>query len=436
MLRPGYKLPNRRQVAGNLLEDVYASIKTKMHQELNGKTVCMSLDGWRNIRNESIICICVTEAEEKVCHLIDTVDTEGNSHTSEYLLQLAIKSIEKCNTFGCKVRSFVTDNAANMGKMRRELSKKIEADIITYGCSAHLLNLFAHDIEETEVKDKVKRVIKYFRNSHYPAAKYKEAGGKALVLPQDVRWNTLSDCLQSYIDNWHILSKVCSEQRCALDADVLRIVQCSDFKIQVEDYQKKLKRISIALDKVQKDDCNLGESVEIWLELKEFLTGCPECSENEFNHYQKRFEMAMTPSHFLANLLHPLYKGERLSENQMEIAMEYVDSLHPAVMPEILKYKAQSSPFQKYRFKKDVIQSLTPQIWWMSFQNSISEDMKLLCNQLFSAVASSAGIERMFSSFGLVHSKMRNKLGNEKAAKLTAIFKHLNRSVSEKHDKS
>jgi len=49
-----------------------------------------------------------------------------------------------------------------------------------------------------------------------------------------------------------------------------------------------------------------------------------------------------------------------------------------------------------------------------------------VCYQLFSAAATTAGLERIFSSYGLVHSKLRNKLGNKKAAKLTFLCKHLN----------
>ena len=44
-------------------------------------------------------------------------------------------------------------------------------------------------------------------------------------------------------------------------------------------------------------------------------------------------------------------------------------------------------------------------------------------------MASSASIERVFSSFGLVHSKLRNRLGVEKAGKLVFLHKILNRDV-------
>ena len=49
-----------------------------------------------------------------------------------------------------------------------------------------------------------------------------------------------------------------------------------------------------------------------------------------------------------------------------------------------------------------------------------------MAESLMSAVSSSAGVERVFSTFGLVHSKIRNRLGTEKAGKLVFIFKLLN----------
>ena len=42
------------------------------------------------------------------------------------------------------------------------------------------------------------------------------------------------------------------------------------------------------------------------------------------------------------------------------------------------------------------------------------------------AKSSSAGVERMCSSVGLVQSKLRNRLGNEKAGKLVYLFKYFN----------
>lgn len=44
---------------------------------------------------------------------------------------------------------------------------------------------------------------------------------------------------------------------------------------------------------------------------------------------------------------------------------------------------------------------------------------------LISCPASTASIERIFSTYGLVWSKLRNKLGEEKAEKLVKIYRFL-----------
>ncbi|XP_024882803.1 uncharacterized protein LOC112461697 [Temnothorax curvispinosus] len=270
LLHPEYKPPLRRQIANKLLNEVFDSELAKIKDCLNGKTVCMAQDGWSNIHNDSIVCIAATDIIEETVHLCDIIDAEGNSHTAEYLLNLAVLSIKSCQKHGCKVRSFVTDNAANMRKMREQLATCEELgmpDIITYGCFAHILNLLAHDIEIPGIKGHVKKIMKYFRNTHFAAAKYKEAGGKALVMPQDVRWDTLADCLESYISNWHILSKVCTDNRVAISSDISSKVNDTDLKIKATDYLEKLKIISVALDKIQRDCCIIGEATEIWIEI-------------------------------------------------------------------------------------------------------------------------------------------------------------------------
>jgi hypothetical protein len=164
-LRPGYVPPSREAVAGKLLDNVYLSILDVCQNMLQGKDVCMSLDGWSNVRNEPIVCICVTTNEGKT-YPIKAIDTSGHSHTAVYLQGLATNAILECqNVFKCHVRSLVTDNAANVAKMRSLLERDNNLHLICYGCSAHLLNLLAHDVVDQfqSTKDGILKVIKFFR---------------------------------------------------------------------------------------------------------------------------------------------------------------------------------------------------------------------------------------------------------------------------------
>ena len=134
--------------------------------------------------------------------------------------------------------------------MRRSL-KDHDLDIITYGCSAHLLNLLAHDVEIAGVKNHIVQVVKYFRNHHLPAAWFKQAGGKALILPQDVRWNTLADSIESYLKSWPSLLQICEEHRSDIDSTIYTKVQDLQIKRLAEDYLLLLKPIAVSLDVVQ-----------------------------------------------------------------------------------------------------------------------------------------------------------------------------------------
>lgn len=196
LFRPGYSPPSRKEVSGYLLHEIYTEVKEKCFSKLTNSYVNLSIDGWSNIHNEPIICATIT-TEQCDVFLFDTIDTTGKPHTSIYLTELIIDLIERLKTqYNCRVASVITDNAANMAKMRKNITNE---NIITYGCSAHLLNLLSQDLDMGTVKEHVVQVVKYFRNNHAASALYKKEGGKALVLPQDVRWNTLNDCFAVYI---------------------------------------------------------------------------------------------------------------------------------------------------------------------------------------------------------------------------------------------
>ena len=85
--------------------------------------------------------------------------------------------------------------------------------------------------------------------------------------------------------------------------------------------------------------------------------------------------------------------------------------------------KNKQKPFKLYLFDDQVIKNISPLTWWNS--QNITE-MKLLYNAFLTAVSSSAGVERVFSEFGLIHTKLRNRLGVEKVAKLVFLYKYYN----------
>lgn len=79
-------------------------------------------------------------------------------------------------------------------------------------------------------------------------------------------------------------------------------------------------------------------------------------------------------------------------------------------------------------FQENVIRTINSLDWWKSQADRLNLKTNEVVIQLLTAKASSAGVERVFSSFGLVHSKLRNQLGIEKAGKLVFLLTLLNKT--------
>ena len=434
MLRPGYLPPSRFQLSSTLLNEIFEEEKSNCFNKLSGQSVCMSLDGWSNIHNEPIICVVLT-AEDGNSVLLESIDTSGHPHTADYLAELAINSINKCkNEYNCKVTSIVTDNASNMVSMKKKITESSNYPIITYGCSAHLLSLLSKDLEASQIKEHIVHIVKYFRNTHLPNAWYKEKGGKKLVLPQDVRWNTLSDCLEIYVNEWPKLLLICEEHKDQIDPVIFKKVSDICIKRMAEDFLQLLKPISIALDAMQQKGAFLSQAVYIWKKLLAIFDSFEFEEERSLRQYQlfkNRYVQALTPFHFLAYILDPTINKEEYPL----LAEEKRDALHivskyfadTGLLPLLIKLEAKSDPFHKTLFSEEIIKNVTAVQWWRS-QEDVSEVKQVLpiVISVLCACASSADIERMFSTYGFVHSDIRNRLGNDKAAKLVFLFKHYN----------
>ena len=150
----------------------------------------------------------------------------------------------------------------------------------------------------------------------------------------------------------------------------------------------------------------------------------PSCDAESFF---ERFNKAVTDAHCLANMLDARYMGRKLSCEQKQAAMRLMKEAFPEFMPTYIKFSARTFPFSPEELTKEAINASSPLELWKYFENQLNCVSELrLPRILFTAVASSAGLERVFSSFGLVQSDLRNRLGNDKASKLVSIYRHYN----------
>lgn len=167
--------------------------------------------------------------------------------------------------------------------------------------------------------------------------------------------------------------------------------------------------------------------MDIWLNA---------CENKELEPYKEEFEIrfsqAMEPFHFLANLMDPRHKGRRLHSKHEKDAEMWVKNHHPEFLPGILAFSIEDEDYYpKSMFYNDVIKNFSPAKWWKIIGKKTEKSEKLpvgFCDffwALHCTPASSASIERVFSTYGLVWSKLRNRIGVDKAQKLVKVHRFL-----------
>ena len=146
----------------------------------------MSQDGWSNMHGEAIIATGLHIPGQSFFH--DAVDVGDVTKDAEYCVNLAKASISSAEEkYGCRVIGFVSDNENKMIRVRSLLEDWRGKAFITYGCSAHYLNLVQSEATPPAIKAHLVEVQKYFKNHQRPAAKLKNKGGKIPQLPNDTR---------------------------------------------------------------------------------------------------------------------------------------------------------------------------------------------------------------------------------------------------------
>ena len=319
--------------------------------------------------------------------------------------------------------AIVTDNAANMKKMR-SLVQTNKPNLIQYGCSAHQLNLLSKDLNRTIVVQSVAEITKSFRNTHLLHSWLQNQGATKPPVPSEVRWNSYIDLLRWYEREWYNLKKIVDENAEYFSGNAVAS-KIKDLMLYqaVEDAIKCLTPISVALDVIQSGYCSVADAVEAW---KDVLAAFRTFSESDYGKVEKRYKEAVLPVWFVSNILHPKYLGQRLQREETKQAIEWVqknaNDSYSCFVNFIGGDKSNfASAFQNYSGCK-----LRNFVECQKSIGEISDNLATLCCTCLALRPSSAGIERIFSSMGLVHSELRNRLSQEKVSKLAFCLRLLN----------
>lgn len=144
--------------------------------------------------------------------------------------------------------------------------------------------------------------------------------------------------------------------------------------------------------------------------------------------FNSRKSYALRPIHFAAVVCDPTDKGVILTSEEILSAMDFLDKLSNdmnnidsvTVLSSLTKYRNKDDTWSKEIIWKTV-NNLEPLTWWRGVGSINCQELASVAIRIHCMPTSSASTERSFSTFGRVHSKIRNRLTTGRSVKLSFI---------------
>lgn len=437
-LRPAFKLPNRRKLADELLDDVFDGVKAECNEQiLQAKSLTMVSDGWSNINRESVqnFVICTPKPL-----FFDAIYSGEESHTAKWIADEIIKQMEIIDIN--KFSAVITDTASVMKAAWRIIEEKYPS-IVCLGCNSHIMNLLIGDILKIDqiksVVENAKKLVNYFKGHVQAAAKLKRIQKEnyskeiALVLPALTRWGTHLDCFQSLQNSKTALEQALMDIRIRQNMDsTLRTHILSDDFWEDLDIITKIMEPMVSTLKLFESDISILSTVYSYFKKVMDQVNQIDCDfSNKLQEFiTKRWEYAYHPIMMTAYMLDPQFLEESktngiestgYAEFTTFVNKRFNQEEAVELFAELVNFRNKSSPYDNEIIWKSA-NILNSSLWWQSWATS---KLQQLAIKILLIPTSSAAAERNFSTFGFIHNKIRNRLKNDRVKKLVYIYGNL-----------
>lgn len=165
----------------------------------------------------------------------------------------------------------------------------------------------------------------------------------------------------------------------------------------------------------QKSNTNIAYATEKWLRLE-----LPLVNERFEEALDERLNRVLNEHGLAANFLHPQYKGRRFINNLQCVALMnqfFQENLSPQGFQELHEYTNETGMFERIFARR----YNSCRVFWRRARRFYPE-LSLTAVRLLHIPASTGDLERLFSEWSLVHRKTRNRLGEDKSARLIALY--------------
>ncbi|CAH0547292.1 unnamed protein product [Brassicogethes aeneus] len=97
LLRPGCKPPNKKDLAGDLLDEAAEKVDHQIIEDISqdNRPITVLQDGWSSVNNDLILAISI-HTGMRLYLIVSAKDCGEEKKTAEYCTEIAWASIKKC----------------------------------------------------------------------------------------------------------------------------------------------------------------------------------------------------------------------------------------------------------------------------------------------------------------------------------------------------
>ncbi|KAJ6452036.1 ribonuclease H-like domain-containing protein [Mycena vitilis] len=448
---PQATLPDRRVLSGPVLERETEKVVARARLETNGKLATYSEDGWTNIAKTHVDTSLISV--ETKPYLLKTHDMTGRPKTGEELYAIVMSDLKYAlETYGVDVIAVCTDDGPDGKKMRRLIRERCPW-IATFECWGHQSHLITGNYLGIKAPwmDAAKRaieVIKFF-NHHQTAldllrAQEHTALGHyvALLLPVLTRWLSqycsirrllkLKKQIQVVVIAHEETLEFClgrKQEQIAVARHAIGICNDTQFWNNLERIAKHLEPLAIASNVLQAPYCRLDMVLLTLGNLYRTFRDLPSEDQLVTNALHASLERRWknTDQELMILAVFFIAAFKRLLRHDADGDVEFMQAFN--------SYYDNTGFFSETRTKACGYMAIGKLMRrnehvdlvsiWRRMDNSKMLQGRggfvSLVVRILSMLPNSAGPERVFSDFGMIHTKRRNRLSPQKVHKASLV---------------
>ncbi|THH08490.1 hypothetical protein EW146_g8974 [Bondarzewia mesenterica] len=399
-------------MSGRILDEEARKVVESMKSEVTGRYGMRQCDGWKNIQRTSLVGSMVNI--EYKPHILNLYDISSEAKTAVNLLKIIEQEIDYCvQELMIIMIAYCTDSSGEAAKMRRLLGKKCPS-IAVVPCWAHQVNLIIGDYFKgipnlKAIGNNALEVVKWFNNHGRAIGILKDL---QRVLSPDGKFLCLilpSIFVRAVADHDQQLEKDCigNDRKARAKAKkVMQIIKETSFWMRLRVIKQCLEPLAVAANITQSDHARLDVIMAAIVNLY-WIFSRPSIDSNVsvavIASLNKRWKQTDQELFIIAVLLNPYFRRAPFQNGSPFRSFTTLWAIF-------------CRAFMQFFGEQPDLECRKAFNLWREHDTKASNGANSIVHLalvVLSIVPNSASTECLFSDFGIIHNKLRNRLHPE-----------------------